>query len=257
MKIGKIPYANLFPIFYVLEKEFSSYEFIEGVPSELNRMIRDGLLDVCPSSSIEYILRPSHYRLIDGHSVSSKGPVRSILLFSRYPLKNLDGKRICYSYQSETSVALLRIILKKFYRFEFTLEASKEPEGSDYDAFLLIGDDALRGASKLKFQVSWFIYDLGQIWFEHTGLPFVFALWIARKDVEEESLHKFVKDLNNAKEIALKNLRNIAKYSNLKGFMSEEDILSYWSLIDYGLKEEHKRGLYLFDSYLKEIGYDI
>lgn len=257
MKIGKIPYANLFPIFYVLEKEYSSYEFIEGVPSELNRMIRDGLLDVCPSSSIEYILRPSHYRLIDGHSVSSKGPVMSILLFSRYPLENLNGKRICYSYQSETSVALLRIILKKFYRFKFTLEISKEPEDSDYDAFLLIGDDALKGASKSKFQVSWYIYDLGQIWFEQTGLPFVFALWIARKEVQEKALNRFVKDLDSAKEIALKNLRDIAKYSNLKKFMSEEEILSYWNLIDYDLKEEHKKGLHLFDSYLKEIGYDI
>lgn len=255
MKIGKIPYANLFPIFHVLEKK-GSYEFIEGVPSELNRMIRDGSLDICPSSSIEYLLRYSHYHLIDGHSISSKGPIMSILLFSKHPLERLDGKKIAYSYQSETSVALLHIILKKFYRISFTPEVSKKPEDSDYNAFLLIGDDALRFRSKLSVSDSWLIYDLGKIWYENTNLPFVFALWIARKELPIDALKRFKKDLENARKIALKNLREIARFSPLKGFMTEEEIVSYWGLIDYDLNSKHKEGLRLFEHYLKEIKYE-
>jgi len=117
LRIGKIPYANLFPIFYMLEKECdcSSYEFVEGVPSVLNKMLRDGEIDVSPSSSIEYLRNPSLYRIIDGHSISSKGHVKSILLFSKIPIVELNGGTIYVSSQSETSVALLDIILKKFY----------------------------------------------------------------------------------------------------------------------------------------------
>lgn len=257
MKIGKIPYLNLFPIFYVLERRYqNSYEFIEGVPSELNRMIRGGFLDACPSSSIEYILRQSHYRLIDGHSISSKGPIMSILFFSKYPIEELDGKRISCSYQSDTSVALLHIILKKFYKVNPIITVTRKPEDSDSDAFLLIGDDALRCWAQRKGHGSQFVYDLGDIWYKKTGLPFVFALWIAKKEMPEKLFKRLTDDLNRAKEIALKNLSEIAHHSPVRVFMSEQEIVSYWRLIDYDLKVEHKEGLKLFGEYLKEIDYE-
>jgi chorismate dehydratase len=258
LKIGKIPYANLFPIFYTLQKQedFQSYKFIEGVPSELNKMIREGLLDVSPSSSIEYILRPSHYHLIDGHSISSNGAIKSILLFSRIPIEKLGGKRISCSFQSETSVALLDVILKKFYGIKCELKVAQRPENLNSDAFLLIGDDALKYYSRFKVQGSNFVYDLGELWFKHTGLPFVFALWIARKDLDKKILARFQEDLDRAKEIALSNLSEIAKHSFLKEFMSEKSIVSYWKLIDYDFKERHRDSLKLFEKYLKEINYD-
>jgi len=120
LRIGKIPYANLFPIFYMIEKEsdLSGYEFIEGAPSELNKKIREGLIDISPSSSIEYLRHPDKYTLIENHSISSKGPVGSILLFSKQPIETLDGLSILTSSQSETSVALIQIVMKKFYELQ-------------------------------------------------------------------------------------------------------------------------------------------
>ncbi|MBI3591977.1 MAG: menaquinone biosynthesis protein [Nitrospirae bacterium] len=117
LKIGKIPYANLFPIFYTLERgcDCSSYEFVEGVPSRLNKMLHAGEIDISPSSSIEYIKNQSLYRIIDNHSISSKGPVGSISLFTAKPVAELNGAVIYVSSQSETSVALLDIILRRFY----------------------------------------------------------------------------------------------------------------------------------------------
>lgn len=277
MKVGRIPYANLFPIFYALQKQegFQSYEFIEGVPSELNKMIREGLLDVSPSSSIEYILRPFHYHLIDGHSISSNGPIKSILLFSRIPIEKLGGKRINYSFQSETSVALLDVILKKFYGIKCELKVAQRPEDLHSDAFLLIGDDALKYKARVHRQketgkginknveyslstieYDLFVYDLGELWFKLTGFPFVFALWIARKDLDKEILSRFQEDLDRAKETAISNLFEIAKHSSLKEFMSEKSIVSYWKLIDYDFKERHRDSLKLFEKYLKEINYD-
>ena len=118
LRIGKIPYANLFPIFYILERECdcSGYEFIAGVPSALNKMLRTGEVDVSPSSSIEYLRYSNQYEIIDNHSISSIGPVGSIILLSRKPIEELNGLPVLTSSQSETSVGLLRIIFERFYK---------------------------------------------------------------------------------------------------------------------------------------------
>ncbi len=270
LRIGKIPYANLFPIFYMLGKECdcSFYEFIEGVPSRLNKMLRKGEIDVSPSSSIEYLKNPSLYQIIEGHSISSRGPIGSIFLFSKKNIHGLNNSTVHVSSQSETSVALLDIILKKFYGIQCKMQVSRNPENSGAEAFLLIGDDAIKQGSRVNLQdpaggQRSRVYDLGEIWYEKTGLPFVFALWIARKKLfegqgsrvkgQKELLNKFVKDLNTAKEIALKKLVEIAQHSPMKEFMSEEEIISYWNKIDYELTPEHKRGLDLFNRYLKEL----
>ncbi|MGW8273263.1 MAG: MqnA/MqnD/SBP family protein, partial [Thermodesulfovibrionales bacterium] len=73
LRIGKIRYANLYPVFYTLERECakSQFTFIEGVPSEVNRLLRDGMVDISPSSSIEYLRASTLYKLIEGHSISS------------------------------------------------------------------------------------------------------------------------------------------------------------------------------------------
>jgi chorismate dehydratase len=239
-------------------------------------MLRDGEIDVSPSSSIEYLKNPSLYQTIDSHSISSKGPVESILFFSKKPIENLSDSTIYVSSQSETSIALLDIILKKFYGVQCVLQISENPESSGGDAWLLIGDDALRYGSRFTAHDSRLIYDLGKLWHEKTGLPFVFALWIVRKDIEHSPPHppqaeeqsasggteyrhnlldKFVKDLNMAKNIALKNLSKIAKHSPMKSFMSEEEIISYWNKIDYDFAAEHKKGLEIFYQYLKELSY--
>ncbi len=269
LRIGKIPYANLFPIFYMLERECdcSPYEFVEGVPSMLNKMLRDGELDISPSSSIEYLKNPSLYQIIDGHSISSKGPVGSILLFSKIPIEELNGGTIYVSFQSETSVALLDIILRKFYWIQCKLQILQDPENSEGEAFLLIGDDALKHRSQQSAVSSQneLIYDLGDLWHQNTNLPFVFALWIARRELfkgqgsgvrgQGELLDKFIQDLDRAKEIALKSLPEIAKHSPMKGFMSEKEIISYWNMIDYDFTGEHKKGLELFRNYLKDLSY--
>jgi chorismate dehydratase len=275
LKIGKIPYTNLFPIFYVLENESDclSYEFIEGVPSVLNKMLRDGEIDVSPSSSIEYLKNPSLYRIIEDHSISSRGPIGSIFLFSKKNIHELNNSIVHVSSQSETSVALLDIILRKFYGIQCKMQVSRNPENSGAEAFLLIGDDAMKyrnalsvignefekkslNASRITHHASR-IYDLGEIWYEKTGLPFVFALWIVRRDIhdKQELLNKFVRDLNAAKEIALKKIAEIAQHSPMKEFISEDEIISYWNKIDYNLTEDHKKGLDLFNRYLKELSY--
>lgn len=267
LRIGRIPYANLFPLFYVLERELDSpsYEFVEGVPSVLNRMLRTGEVDLSPSSSVEYLRNPDRYFFIDNHSVSSKGAVGSIFLFSRKPLGELDGSGIAVTSQSETSVVLLEIILTKFHGIRCPLRLAALPARSGEDAFLLIGDEALRYSAENRRRGGGpgglLQYDLGEIWYERTGLPFVFALWIVRRQVRGEGdagekgelFARFVKDLDTAKKRALERLPDIARHSPLRGFLSREEILAYWKRLDYELDGEHRKGLALFDRYRQEL----
>jgi chorismate dehydratase len=259
LKIGKIAYANLFPIFYTLENEFdcSRYEFVPGVPSILNAKIRAGQVDISPSSSIEYLRNSDRYFFIENHSISSKGPVRSIFLFSKRPIEDLEGLTVLMSSQSETSVALLQIVLKKFYGLQCHFMPTSEPIAEvmqSNEAYLLIGDDALaqeRQWPKLH------IYDLGDLWYRHTGLPFTFALWIVRKGccVEEPGLfEKFKQDLDAAKTLAVGNLGRIAAASPLRGLLTKEELIAYWEGISFDFNEEHRRGFDLFRRYAGELG---
>jgi len=286
LKIGKIPYTNLFPIFYALQRECdcSRYEFAEGVPSTVNRLLRSGEIDISPSSSIEYLRYRKQYNLIEGHSISSKGPAGSIFLLSRRPVEQLGGKTILVSSQSDTSVVLLDIILKKFYEIVCSLEPTDGSVDSMIEkayAYLVIGDEALKAAKIVtsnELQVAskaehsslvtchsslFYIYDLGELWYKNTGLPFVFALWIARKDCyakKAELLHDFIHDLHEAKISALQNLDRIARElrpSLLERYslnITEEELVSYWKGISYDLAEEHKKGLELFRKYSEELG---
>jgi chorismate dehydratase len=234
----------------------SDYVFTEGVPSVVNGLLREGKIDISPSSSIEYLRRETAYTLLDRHSISSFGPIRSIFLFSTTPIETLNGLTVLASSQSETSVALLDIVLRKFHGFDCPLKSSDEPRSEamkSHSAYLLIGDDAMREARR---QRGLHVYDLADIWYTHTGLPFVFALWIARNDCCMNApflLDRFVRDLDKAKDRALKNLRAIAHESPLLPVLSEEELVSYWKGISYDFNDEHRKGLQLFRTFAAEL----
>ncbi len=259
LRIGRFSYSNLFPIFYMLEKEAdcSAYKFIEGVPSYLNREIREGRIDVSPSSSIEYLRHADRYDLIEGHSISSSGPVGSIFLFSKRPIEELGDVTIFTSSQSETSVALIHIILKKFLKMECTFISTSDPIKKVLargEAYMLIGDDALRESLRWP---AMHVYDIGDLWFKHTGLPSVFALWIVRKECQGskgELLARFKSDLDTAKVSALRNLETVAAASPLGSYLSKEELVSYWRGISYDFGEDHRKGLDLFGRYAEEMG---
>ncbi|MDA8077481.1 MAG: menaquinone biosynthesis protein [Nitrospiraceae bacterium] len=259
LRIGRFSYSNLFPIFYMLDREAdcSLYEFIEGVPSELNRKIRQGEIDVSPSSSIEYLRNQDLYDLIPNHSISSRGPVGSIFLFSKRPIEALDGLTVLTTSQSETSVALLRIILTKFYDISCRLMPTAEPISTalrSHEAYLLIGDDALTEALKWP---KLHIYDLGDLWYKNTGLPSVFALWIVRRLCCSDRpglVERFRTDLDLAKDRALRDLSSVAAASPLRHILTLEELVAYWKGISFDFGDEHRQGLDLFGGYARQLG---
>lgn len=276
LNVGRIPYANLFPMFHYLDKTDGkeSYRFVRGVPSTLNKMLRKGDLDISPSSSIEYLRYKNRYVLLPWFSISSLGPIKSIMLFSRYPLRELNGKMISVSSESETSTVLLKIILEEFFslkcKFRKSHQRSVKSILSSSSAVLLIGDTAMLEAKKAvmghgpkaigkkqntKSQIpnsSIYTYDLGELWNEFTGLPFVYALWVVRKNTLKDKwrlVEKLSTDLTNAKKIAHKKLASIAKDAPHRKWFSEKELVSYWKLISYDFSDTHMEGLRLFEKY--------
>lgn len=258
LRIGQIEYANCTPLFHVLREHFlaSEYEFVSGVPAALNQMLLAGKIDVCPSSSIEYALHPELYSILPDLSISSTGPVASVLLFSRVPIEDLDGSIIRLSSESATSVNLLKILLSKRFGVSCSYEIAP-PVAADAEdnssALLLIGDSALKTAKKVDVR---YVYDLGELWYSWTGYPFVFALWLCRNEIAEGGeLQKLFRQLIEAKERVPGQLEQIAKLSKEGSWMGDERLLAYWrDNISYHFDEDAIAGLMLFYTKCFECG---
>src|SRR5437773_9640524 len=164
VKLGRISYVNMAPVFYRLEAEV---EEVQGVPTELNGRLLAGELDVAPISSIEYARNADRLRLLPRLCVGSQGAVDSIQLVSRKPLEQV--RSVAVTPESATSVVLTKVLLP---------EAEHVPLGEQAEATLLIGDAALKSA----FEDPTPHHDLGRLWRERTGLPMVFAVWAAPDD---------------------------------------------------------------------------
>lgn len=264
LKIGKINYANLFPLYYYLERESDhlEFDFTAGVPSEINNLLRKGEIDIAPCSSIEYLRRKNNYSLINGHSVSSTGPILSILLFSKVSIEELNNKKILISSHSETAAALLKIVLNRFFKIKphYSISSAGLNEAlAKNSAYLLIGDNALTEYISLEDsnknrRNALYVYDLGEIWDERTQLPFVYALWIARKDITDEPEYKsFISLLDSAKDKAINNLQHLSSTCNYNKGFTPELLNSYWQLISYDLSENQLKGLDAFEGYLNEL----
>jgi chorismate dehydratase len=189
IRIGRIIYTNVWPLFYHFPLERSDLKgrvrFEEQVPSQLNRAMAAGDIDMGPISSFAYGDNFKHYLLYPDMSVSVHGQVKSILLFHRQPLEQVANSRVALPTTSAASVNLLRIILEKFYggKPEYTYAAPSLPQMmAEHDAALLIGDDAIRASWQ---EHGYLVTDLGEEWLRQTGHWMSFAVWAIRKETAE------------------------------------------------------------------------
>lgn len=250
LRVGHIRYLNCVPFFHHLRECGFEGEIVRGVPAELNRQLAKGEIDLSPSSSWEYAVGWKDYLLLPGHSISSRGPVHSVLLFSPYPPQALSGKTVALTGESATSIHLLQVLLQRFYGAEGVryqvpgcpvedLLASGEPA-------LLIGDRALR-ARKLWPAAPF--YDLGSMWREQVGLPFVFALWIVRREVAAErgaELSRFLRQLGAARQQAAEHYAAIAATLGGEQILPAPELVDYWRQVSYDLTPDHFAGLRRF-----------
>ncbi len=260
LKLGRIGFLNVLPIFHPLEAGLvpHPFEIITGTPSFLNELMANGELDLGVVSSIEYARHPDRYHLLPNLSISCLGAVQSVLLLSRFPFAELQGRKVLVTAQSHTSVALLKALLEMKHGIRCTLEPGFCTEAiagpRPPSAVLVIGDEALRlknhGAYPHKM-------DLGQAWFQWTGHPFVFALWVIQKGaVERENgrIREALEALSMAKEWGRSHLEEVCALGCQKGPLDSRELRTYYECLSYDLNQEQQEGLRLFFKILHEMG---
>ena len=182
LRVGRISALNMYPIYHGLERAADpTLAFTDGVPSTLNRALIEGRLDVSAMSSIAYARNADRLQLVPVASITATGAVDSIQLFSRVPFARV--RTVAVTPHSETSVALLRILLGAEAAPFATLDRPPAEALEEVDGVLLIGDEALTG---LRAPFSEHRTDLGALWRERTGQPMVFAVWAAGAEVARE-----------------------------------------------------------------------
>jgi len=190
IRIGAVNYLNSKPLIFDLEKLAPEAELTLDVPSRLADLLQEGSLDVALIPVIEYF-RAGTYTIVRDLAIVSRGPVLSVTLFSRVPWSEI--RSVALDAGSRTSAALTQIVLRHRYKMRpeiLPLLLDQRVEDVYADAVLLIGDRAMRACLPGYVHA----FDLGQEWFDWTGLPFVYAVWAVREGVDlgpvESALHE-------------------------------------------------------------------
>jgi chorismate dehydratase len=180
IRIGAVNYLNTKPLIYDLEELAPDAELVLDVPSQLADRLELGELDVALIPVIEYF-RAGTYSVVPDIAIAGNGAVLSVTLFSRKPWNEI--RRVALDEGSRTSAALAQILLRRRYGVSPEIQSlamDQHAEDVDADAVLLIGDRAMH-ACLPGFAHA---FDLGQEWHDWTGLPFVYAVWAVRPDVD-------------------------------------------------------------------------
>jgi len=235
IRLGRISYVNMAPVFYRLDAQV---EEIQGVPTDLNRRLVAGEIDLAPISSIEYARNADTLRILPRLCVSSEGAVDSIQLVSRTPLEHV--RTVAVTPESATSVVLTKVLLP---------DATHVPLGEDAEAKLLIGDAALKSA----FEDPTPHYDLGRLWLERTGLPMVFAVWAA-PDPPVPGTSELEDALVESVRLARAEPERLAfeaseRYGYPAGFLAR-----YFEKLRYRFGPRERAGLYTFLELAHEAG---
>jgi chorismate dehydratase len=219
-RIGAVRYLNAKPLTHALAQTAPWAEVIFDFPSRLADRLAAGDLDVAMIPSVEYVRHPG-YRIVSDACIACQGPVLSIKLYGRVPAGKIAT--LAVDEGSRTSAVLARILLRE--QFGLLPEIQPLPLGADIsevaaDAVLLIGDRGMAAVNG-KFD---FIWDLGERWTNWSGLPFVFALWIARPDIE---LQPLAAALAEARDRGVRCLEEIAEREAPKLALSAAECLTY------------------------------
>lgn len=259
LRVGRIPFLVCAPFFFNSvgrENEFPEVAFVDGPPSAHCAGLKDGSIHLSPASSITFAQKPGAFVLSPSLCTSCSFEVRSVKLFSRYPIEELSGKSIRMTSQSKTSVTLLRILLENRYGLRPEYVSGVAAEATD-DACLLIGDLALEENERRRFAYS---YDLGSLWQEWQGLPFVFGAWLISKEALQPRLKPVLDDYMVRLENGIRKFRQnssqaldvwLKKYPvNLPRSLIED----YFSFLDYRFTDERKQSLAIFFKLAAQMG---
>lgn len=241
IRVAAVSYLNTKPLVFGFENGMmpSGMEMIFEYPAKIADDLINDKIDI-GLVPVAVIAQLKESNIISDFCIGADGEVASVCLFSDVPLQEI--KYVYLDYQSRTSVALLKILLKEFYNISPELlpaEPGFESKIKNNVAGLVIGDRAFK-----QRKISKYSFDLSTGWKSLTGLPFVFAAWIANKKLPPI----FISEFNKAVQLGIKNIDSVVAGN----YYEDYNIETYFKQnIKYDLDEEKRKGLNLFLSKIK------
>jgi chorismate dehydratase len=187
-RIGAVSYLNTRPLLLGMEQSpfKERIDLVKSYPAQIAQDLLDDTIDIglVPVAIMPLLKNP---QIVSKYVIGTEGEVASVALFSQVPMDQIE--KVYLDYQSRTSVALAKILLKQHWKKEVEFLIATEGyinEISGTTAGIIIGDRALASLNHFEH-----IYDLGLAWKAHTGLPFVFAAWVANKPIPAAFMEAF------------------------------------------------------------------
>ncbi|MEI7628910.1 MAG: menaquinone biosynthesis protein [Bacteroidota bacterium] len=243
IRVGAVSYLNTKPFLHGIKRSglMDRIELIEDYPSRIAAMLLNDEIDVglVPVAILPQ-MKESH--IITDYCIGADQEVASVALFSEVPIDQIET--VLLDYQSRTSVNLAKILFKEYWKKEVVLQDAKEDFRANIKgnvAGIVIGDRALEQRG-----ISSYMYDLASNWIAFTGLPFIFAAWIANKPLGED----FEDAFNRANAYGIKHIDEVVAEQHYTTY----DLKKYYTEnISYSLTENKRKGLALFLEKLSQL----
>ena len=241
IRIGQIPYLNCVLFFHEL-KNREGIRLEPLVPRALSGAARDAVVDAGPVPLVDTWALEERFMPLGDFCIATTERARSVFLLSKRPFEQLDGAEIGMTAESSTSVRLLKVLLANAWRVRPARFTAVNRAGND--AFLLIGDEALmhrRGLPDFPH-----VADLGEVWSKWTGLPFVFARWVVRRDLPDAQREYLIHALNQSLASGWSQLDRIAATYASALHMSIAEIREYLEGFRFVATDEEHRAMTKF-----------
>jgi chorismate dehydratase len=237
-RIGVVSYFNTQPLLLGIEKAdfLSKIELVKDYPAKIAQALIDGQIDIglVPVAITPFL---SHPHIVSDYCIGTRTKVASVAIFSKVPMDQIES--IYLDYQSRTSVQLARILLQAFWKKDIQFLEAQEGyiqaiEGTT--AGVIIGDRALANLTEFEY-----VYDLGEAWIKHTGLPFVFAAWMSNQPIPDDFKTLF----NHANAYGVEHIDEVL--NQLPARTHDYNMEDYYTKnIEYRLTDTMQQGMQLF-----------
>lgn len=240
-RVGHIQFLNCLPLYWGLARTGSllDLELTKDTPEKLSERLIAGELDIGPVTLAEYLKHADRLAALSDIAVGCDGPVMSCVIVSQLPLEQLDGRRVALGSTSRTSVRLARLLLAERYQVApdyFTCPPDLGVMMQEAEAAVLIGDAALRAALHEAPRLGLRVYDLGSLWKEWTGLPFVFAVWGVRRaylEQEPDTVREVHRAFLDSRDLSLAEVGKAAEQAARWEMFDAQVLERYFTTLDF------------------------
>lgn len=249
--IGKIPYLNSVPFYEHFEQR--QFKILPIAPRRMGELSAKGQIDAGLFSLMDFFAQEDKLELMH-YCIATRDQVKSVMLFSKEGWQGLNDKKIGIIDDTATSVRLLQVLLEKKYgvRSNFVRMHASVNDYSQFDAVLLIGDEALR-ANKTGLIGFDLVFDLAKEWYDWQKMPFVFAVWAHKKSLSAEKMLELQYIIQQSLERSETQLETIGTIHGQSITLTQNETSEYLQGFNYRLGEREKEAMGIFKKLIEEV----